>query len=137
VKSIGKKGPLPIYRKKKYTMVRGKHFGPIIEGMRRVVNEKGGTGSQAKMDSIIVCGKTGTVQNPHGKDHSVFIAFAPKEQPKIAIAVFIENAGFGGTWAAPIARLMMEKFILGKIVNKEKEERILKSDLDGVKKNKE
>lgn len=137
VKSIGKKGPLPIYRKKKYTMVRSKHFAPIIEGMRRVVNEKGGTGSQAKMDSITVCGKTGTVQNPHGKDHSVFIAFAPKEQPKIAIAVFIENAGFGGTWAAPIARLMMEKYILGKIVNKEKEERILKSDLDGVKTKKE
>ena len=118
-------------------MVRSKHFAPIVEGMRRVVNEKGGTGSQAKMDSIIVCGKTGTVQNPHGKDHSVFIAFAPKEQHKIAIAVFIENAGFGGTWAAPIARLMMEKYILGKIVNKEKEERILNSDLDGVKTKKE
>jgi penicillin-binding protein 2 len=137
VKSIKKNGPLPIYRKKNYTMVRSKHFAPIVEGMRRVVNEKGGTGSQAKMDSIIVCGKTGTVQNPHGKDHSVFIAFAPKEQPKIAIAVFIENAGFGGTWAAPIARLMMEKYILGKIVNKEKEERILNSDLDGVKTKKE
>jgi penicillin-binding protein 2 len=59
----------------------------------------------------VVCGKTGTAQNPHGKDHSIFIAFAPKENPKIAIAVYVENAGFGATWAAPIASLMIEKYL--------------------------
>ena len=84
----------------------------------------------ARNKDIIVCGKTGTVQNPQGKDHSVFIAFAPMYQPKIAIAVFIENAGFGGTWAAPIANLMMEKYLKKKITDKEKEEHILESDLD-------
>ncbi|HQS07013.1 MAG TPA: penicillin-binding transpeptidase domain-containing protein, partial [Daejeonella sp.] len=62
-----------------------------------------------------MCGKTGTVQNPHGKDHSVFVAFAPRENPKIAIAVVVENAGFGATWSAPIASLMVEKYINKKI----------------------
>ena len=90
--------------------------------MRRVVNEPGGTGSAARLKEIIVCGKTGTVQNSQGKDHSVFIAFAPMENPKIAVAVFIENAGAGGTWAAPIANLIIEKYLLSKIsdLNKEK-----------------
>ncbi|MCC5924021.1 MAG: penicillin-binding protein 2, partial [Crocinitomicaceae bacterium] len=72
-----------------------------------------------------LAGKTGTAQNPHGEDHSVFIAFAPFENPKIAIAVFIENAGFGGTWAAPIASLMIEKYLFREVKNKLKEERIL------------
>jgi penicillin-binding protein 2 len=58
-----------------------------------------------------MCGKTGTVQNPHGEDHSVFIAFAPRDNPKIAIAVVVENAGYGSTWSAPIASLMVEKYI--------------------------
>jgi penicillin-binding protein 2 len=130
VKSIGKKGPHSIYRKKKYTMVNTKHFEPVVEGMRRVVNEKGGTGAEARIKDIVVCGKTGTVQNPHGEDHSVFIAFAPMHKPKIAIAVFVENAGFGGKWAAPIANLMMEKYLLKKITNKEKEEKMMKANLD-------
>ncbi|MFN5442725.1 MAG: penicillin-binding transpeptidase domain-containing protein [Crocinitomicaceae bacterium] len=130
VKSIGKKGPLAIYRKKKYTMVNHRHYESVVEGMRRVVNEKGGTGSGARIKDIVVCGKTGTVQNPHGEDHSVFIAFAPMYKPKIAIAVFIENAGFGGTWAAPVSNLMMEKYLLKKITDKEKEEKMLKANLD-------
>ena len=62
-----------------------------------------------------MCGKTGTVQNPHGEDHSVFVAFAPRDNPKIAIAVVVENAGFGATWSAPIASLMVEKYISKKI----------------------
>ena len=111
-------------------MINRVHFDPVIEGMRMVVNEKGGTGSQARIKDIVVCGKTGTVQNPQGEDHSVFIAFAPMYKPKIAIAVFIENAGFGGTWAAPIANLMMEKYLKKKITDREKEEHILESDLD-------
>ena len=76
-----------------------------------------------------VCGKTGTVQNPHGKDHSVFIAFAPVEKPKIAIAVFIENSGFGGTWAAPTASLMIEKYLKGKVKRTWLENRMLNGSL--------
>jgi len=81
------------------------------------------------MDSVIVCGKTGTAQNPHGEDHSVFIAFAPMKNPKIAIAVFIENAGFGGVWAAPIASLMIEKYLKRKIKRSDLEKRMLEANL--------
>jgi penicillin-binding protein 2 len=133
VKSIGRKGPLPQFKIKHKTMVDAIHFPPIIEGMRRVVNESGGTARMARMEDIIICGKTGTVQNPHGKDHSVFIAFAPMENPKIAIAVFVENSGFGGTWAAPIASLMIEKYLKRKIKDKAKEQRILEAKLSGLK----
>ena len=129
VKTIGKKGPKPQYMKRKKTMVGIKHFDTVIEGMRRVVNVAGGTAQSARLDSIVICGKTGTVQNPHGKDHSVFIAFAPINKPKIAIAVFIENAGAGGTWAAPIASLMIEKYLNKKIKNAAKEKRILTANL--------
>ena len=79
---------------------------------------------------VVVCGKTGTAQNPHGKDHSVFICFAPKDDPKIAIAVFVENSGFGGTWAAPIASLMIEKYLFGKTHDPAKEQRIMEAKLD-------
>ena len=128
VKSIGKSGPAPMYRKKHYTMVDKKHYGVVIEGMRRVVHVSGGTGKRAKLKDIIVCGKTGTVQNPHGEDHSVFIAFAPMYQPKIAIAVFIENAkGGGGLWAAPTAGLMIEKYLTRKITEKDREKTILEA----------
>ena len=68
--------------------------------------------------------KTGTAQNPHGEDHSIFIAFAPRDNPKIAIAVYVENAGFGGTWAAPISSLMIEQYLTGEIKRKEKQKRI-------------
>ena len=80
--------------------------------MDLVVN--GGAGStarNAKIQGITVCGKTGTAENPHGEDHSVFIAFAPKENPRIAISVYVENAGFGATYAAPVASLMIEKYL--------------------------
>jgi len=132
VKEIGASGPLSSFNKKHYTKVSAKYFPPIIEGMRRVVNEDGGTGRQARMIDVVVCGKTGTVQNPHGKDHSVFIAFAPMDDPKIAIAVFIENAGFGGTWAAPIASLMIEKYLTAKIKDAEKELRIVEAKLSNI-----
>lgn len=128
VKSIGNKGPLEQYRKKKYAMVDSKHYEVIVEGMRRVVHEPGGTGRRARLKDIVVCGKTGTVQNPHGDDHSVFVAFAPMYNPKIAIAVFIENAkGGGGLWAAPTAGLMIEKYLTGKIVETEREKIILEA----------
>lgn len=130
VKSIGKKGPLPEYRVKHRTLVEEKYFPPVIEGMRRVVHEGGGTARLARIEGITVCGKTGTVENYIGsvkqKNHSVFIAFAPMNQPKIAIAVFLENTGGGGgTWAAPTASLMIEKYLNGKIKDKAKEQRIL------------
>jgi penicillin-binding protein 2 len=134
VKSIGDDGPLPIYQKKNYTMVEAKNFSAVIEGMRRVVNEPGGTGSAARLKDIMVCGKTGTVQNSQGEDHSVFIAFAPMENPKIALAIFVENAGAGGTWAAPIANLIIEKYLLSKISDIDKEKRIIEATLSNFNK---
>lgn len=132
VKSIGGKGPLDQFKVKHQTMVDPVHFPPVIEGMRMAVNEGGGTARRARIEGMIVCGKTGTAQNPHGEDHSVFICFAPMENPKIAVAVFIENAGFGGTWAAPIASLMIEKYLRGTISDTEKEKRILEAILDNI-----
>lgn len=129
VKSIGDGGPKDEYLVKNNTMVEHQHFEPVIEGMRRVIEEAGGTARRAFIDGIPLAGKTGTAQNPHGEDHSVFIAFAPIDNPKIAIAVFVENAGFGGTWAAPIASLMVEKYLRGEITNLKKEERILEANL--------
>ena len=90
-----------------------KHFDPVIEGMSRSISR--GTGTAAYIPGIEVCGKTGTSQNPHGKDHSVFFAFAPRENPQIAIAVYVENAGWGSSFAAPIASLMIEKFLKGEV----------------------
>jgi penicillin-binding protein 2 len=102
------------------------NFEEIIKGMDAAVNgEAGKTAGIAALNDIIVCGKTGTAQNPHGKDHSVFIAFAPREDPKIAIVVVVENAGFGATYAAPIASLMIEKYLKGEVSNKAREESML------------
>lgn len=108
-------------------------FRPVVDAMQWVVEQPGGTARRARTDSITICGKTGTAENPHGEDHSVFIAFAPKDNPKIAIAVYVENAGFGGTWAAPIASLMIEKYIKGR-TDQEKEKRILEADLIAAEK---
>ncbi len=130
VKSIGESGPLDQFKVKHYTKVDAKHFAPVIEGMRMAVEEGGGTAKGARIPGITVCGKTGTAQNPHGKDHSVFICFAPIDNPKIAIAVFVENSGFGGTWAAPIASLMIEKYLNGKTHDPAKEQRIFDAILD-------
>ncbi|MCB0779527.1 MAG: penicillin-binding protein 2, partial [Flavobacteriales bacterium] len=104
-------------------------FGLVQEAMRRVVEEPGGTARQARIKDITVCGKTGTAENPHGKDHAVFIAFAPMEDPRIAIAVYVENSGFGGTWAAPIASLMIEQYLRDSISRPELERRMLEADL--------
>lgn len=120
---------------KHVSMVDPVHFSTIVEGMRRVVHEPGGTGHRANLskEGIIVCGKSGTAQNPAGEDHSIFLAFAPMEQPKISVIVFVENAGFGGVWAAPIASLMIERYLHGKITDKAKEKRILEANLLHVK----
>jgi penicillin-binding protein 2 len=87
----------------------------IREGMRRSVMEKKGTSGRARIPGISVAGKTGTAQNPHGEDHAWFVGFAPVDTPKIAIAVLVENGGFGGTIAAPIAGYVMEKYLRGSI----------------------
>ncbi|MBN2778311.1 MAG: penicillin-binding protein 2 [Bacteroidales bacterium] len=112
-----------------FTPFDKKHFEVVVEGMDKVVNEEFGTGFYARIDDIRVCGKTGTAENPHGDDHSIFVAFAPKDQPKIAIAVYIENAGFGGVWAAPIAKLMIEKYIKDSISDPRLEKRIVEANL--------
>ncbi len=127
VKKIGDDGtPSPLYTQKYITGISPGNFDPVIEGMEGAVN--GGPGSTARgarLDSIIICGKTGTAQNPHGKDHSIFVAFAPKDDPKIAIAVYVENAGFGSTFAAPIASLMIEKYLTADIKRKYLEDHVL------------
>ena len=128
IKSIGNKGPRNKYTYYHKTLIDEKWFSLIKAGMFDVVNTAGGTARRARIPNIAVCGKTGTVQNSHGEDHSGFIAFAPMDNPQIAIAVYVENAGFGGTWAAPIASLMMEKYLTDSISNKAKEQRILDAD---------
>ncbi len=108
----------PKYKEKQYTKVDRKHFETAVEGMYRAVNggsKATGTALNAKIPDIEVCGKTGTAQNPHGEDNAVFICFAPKDDPKIAIAVYVENAGFGATWALPVASLMVESYLKGEI----------------------
>lgn len=124
----GKPNPNEEYNKRHWASVDTPFYNIIIEGMQDVVER--GTGYVAKIPGIEICGKTGTAQNPHGKDHSVFFAFAPKNKPKIAIAVFVENAGFGATWAAPIASLLIEQYLTGKHdTRKYLLERMLKGNL--------
>ena len=119
VRAIGKPELLlSTYNKKRYTSVEPRHFELVVNAMHDVV--LAGTARIAHIDSIEVCGKTGTAQNPHGKNHSVFIAFAPKDNPRIAISVFVENSGYGATWAAPIASLMIEKYLKNYIPEKRK-----------------
>ncbi|WP_437917758.1 penicillin-binding protein 2 [Sphingobacterium sp. LRF_L2] len=112
VKGIGEKKIVKEEFKEKISAgVDAKYYEPVIEGMSRVVNMPGGTGYRIRIPGIEMCGKTGTAQNPHGENHAVFFAFAPRENPKIAIAVFVENAGYGGTWAGPIANMLVEKYL--------------------------
>ena len=100
------------FRKPIRTKVDSSLFEIVIKGMQEVVeDEELGTSNIAKMENFTVCGKTGTAQNPHGEDHSIFIGFAPKDKPKIALAVYVENGGWGSTWAVPIASLMIEKYL--------------------------
>ena len=122
------------YREKQYPMVDTTNFKKVVDGMYMAVNgggAAGGTAYAAAVPGLDICGKTGTAQNPRGADNSVFICFAPKDDPKIAIAAYIENAGFGATWACPIASLMVEKYLTGDIRPERKyvEDRILNADL--------
>ncbi|MCB0585215.1 MAG: penicillin-binding protein 2 [Phaeodactylibacter sp.] len=109
--------------------IKKEYFDLVANGMEKVV--LAGTARSAYIPGVSVCGKTGTAENPHGKDHSIFFAFAPKDNPRIAIAVYVENAGFGGTFAAPIASLMIEKLVNGEIdpARKWLEQRIVEANL--------
>ena len=106
------------FYKKQYTKVSPKHFEHIVSGMWRGVN-RDGTCKGAYLEGYDVCGKTGTAQNPKGADHSTFISFAPRNNPKIAIAVYVEHAGFGSNMAVPIASLIEEKYLTGKIARRD------------------
>ena len=122
----------PKYHERQYTKVDTTHFAVAVEGMYMAVNgggSAGGTAFRAAIPGLEVCGKTGTAQNPHGKDNSVFICFAPKDNPKIAVAAYVENAGFGATWALPVASLMLEKYLNGEICEERKpmEDRMLET----------
>jgi len=119
----------PQFQKKRLVNIDKRHFELVVEGMSECVNR--GTARIAQVPGIQVCGKTGTSQNPQGEDHSVFFAFAPKINPKIAIAVYVENAGWGSSYAAPIAGLMIEKYINDSIVTARLpiEERMKKANL--------
>ena len=125
----------PKYKEKHYTLVDTTHFTKVIGGMYKAVNSgfgSGGTASIAAVEGLEICGKTGTAQNPHGDDHSVFICFAPRENPKIAVAAYIENGGFGAAYAAPIASLLTEKYLNGKISGNERkglEKRMMDANL--------
>lgn len=127
VKSIGNTGkPLPEYLQKHFTTIDSIYFNVAVDAMQSVV--EGGTAQyRAKLSDIIVCGKTGTVENnPPLFDHSVFIAFAPRDNPKIAISVYVEDAGQGGRAAASIASLMIEKYLIGETKRKHIEDYVLR-----------
>ena len=121
----------------KHTIPVGRdNYEMIVQGMEQVV-ESGTARTTAKIDSVIICGKTGTIQNPHGEAHSAFVAFAPKINPKIAIAVYIENGVWGARYGAPIASLIIEKYLKGKIAPSRQhfEDAMINSDLISTMKN--
>ena len=124
VKSINGKKIDKMYYVRHTPTIASQYYNEIVEGMRMAVT--GGTCRAATFSSdIAVCGKTGTAQNPHGKDHSAFMGFAPMDNPKIAIAVYVENAGFGATYGVPIGSLMMEKYLTGEVKRTDLETRMM------------
>ena len=122
---------------RKATLIERQNFEPVVEGMRRVFEGDHGTGRWYNIDTIPMAGKTGTVQNPHGKDHSIFIAFAPIDNPEIALSVIVENSGYGSKWAVPMATLMIEKYLNGKISRQWVEDRMLQGNLIAEEENAE
>jgi penicillin-binding protein 2 len=128
IRAIGKKASLNTqYSTLRKCDIDPRYFDIIIQAMHDVVES--GTGSGGRIDSIAICGKTGTAQNPHGKNHSIFIAFAPMENPKIAISVVVENAGYGAEWAVPIASLMIEKYLKRGVKRKDVEQKMIEGNL--------
>jgi penicillin-binding protein 2 len=124
VKAIGTKNtPNTKYSERIFVNIEPRHFETIMQGMDMAV--LAGTARIAKIEGINILGKTGTAQNPHGRDHSVFVCIAPKENPKIVVFVLVENAGFGATVAAPIASLITEYYLKREVKRKDLEERII------------
>jgi penicillin-binding protein 2 len=125
------------FKTKNFTGINPTYYDAIQQGMYLAV--KSGTATAANIPIIDICGKTGTAQNPHGEDHSIFMAFAPYKNPKIAIAVYVENAGFGARFAAPIASLMIEKYLKREIAPERKYKEIQLQNtvirLSGIKNN--
>ena len=123
----------PKYYRRQYTLVDSLHFPKMVRGMWKAVNYfgDGATANVAYVPGLDICGKTGTAQNPHGKDNSVFICFAPMDDPKIAVAAYVENAGSGASWASPISSLLVEKYLRGEISDgrKELEHRVMRTKL--------
>ena len=124
VKSIGSKdNPNTRYNQRIYSGIEAKYFDPIIEGMKLVMTS--GTGRFARIDDIEMAGKTGTAQNPHGRDHSVFACFGPTDNPQIAVFVLVENGGWGASVAAPIATLIAEYYINREVKRTDLEQRMM------------
>lgn len=123
------KDPIAEYVEKQHTSIAPEHFDFIRNAMLDVFEGEYGTARWYRVDSLLIAGKTGTVENPHGDDHSMFIAFAPYYNPKIALTVIVENSGFGTTWAAPIATLLIEKYLKGETSKPWLEERMVNGNL--------
>lgn len=116
------------FTEKKFVGVQKEEcYTNVIDGMQMCFDA--GTAYYERIPGIVACGKTGTAENPHGKSHAVFMAFAPRDKPKIVIACLIENAGFGGVWSAPVVSLMMEKYLTGKVTRQAEEKKIMAVDL--------
>ena len=114
------------FYEKNFTDIDPSYFDIVIDGMESAVES--GTAAASRIKGISICGKTGTAQNPHGRDHSLFVGFAPKDNPKIAIGIMVENGGWGSDWGAPIATLMIEKYLNDSISRPQLEKRMI----DGV-----
>ncbi len=130
VRSVGnEKNKTKYSSQKNISSINVEYIDVVRQGMMEVFEGDHGTARAYKLDSITMAGKTGTADNPHGKPHSNFIAFAPVDNPKIAICVIVENAGFGSTYAAPIATLMIEKYITRTVKRKDLEDRMINANL--------
>ena len=114
VREIDGEGVADKFKEKHYAMVDAKHYNKIVQGMWECVNKEG-SAYWARLASLDLCGKTGTSQNPHGEDHSTFMSFAPRNDPKIAISVYVENGKWGSVAAMPIATLITEYYLNGEI----------------------
>ena len=126
VKKIGERGAIPVYSEKHFTTIDSANFKIAVDAMQNVV--QAGTGARAYIPGIVVCGKTGSVENDPLAEHSVFIAFAPRDKPKIAISVYVEVSGMGGRSAAAIAGLLIEKYLMGKITRQYVEDYVKQGD---------
>ena len=134
LKCFGDTTALPdVMTTKVFAGVEARHYKVMKNGLRTVFSGPAGTARRYEMSDIAQCGKTGTAQNPHGNYHSLFIAFAPAEDPKIAMSVIIENGGYGAVWAAPIASLMIEHYIRGYTEREELENRIMEGRISYTK----